>query len=273
MSIGQTLATARREAGLSVEDVSAKTRVRGTVIRAIENDDFSLCGGDFYARGHIRTIAGIVGADPAALVAEYDATFATPEDTPAASQVFEAEAAGPGLTKRTERRAPSWGAAAIAMVLIAVIAYAGVQLANRGGHHDNPVAVSGASTTPPSSPSPSPIVTTIGPSDTPSSPTQSAPQSPPTSAVADAGVRVVVRVTTERCWISATASNGEVLFQQNVEPGETKVFEDPQRVSLTLGNAPATDLVVNGVDIGPPPSQANVARVSYGPGDPTAAQG
>ena len=62
MSIGQSLAAARRDAGLSIDDLSAKTRLRATVIRAIENDDFSLCGGDFYARGHIRTLAGISAA-------------------------------------------------------------------------------------------------------------------------------------------------------------------------------------------------------------------
>ena len=33
-------------------------------------DDFTLCGGDVYARGHVRTIAKVVGADPDALVAK-----------------------------------------------------------------------------------------------------------------------------------------------------------------------------------------------------------
>ncbi len=57
MTIGDTLARARREAGLSITQVSQRTRIRETVIRGIENDDFSPCGGDFYARGHIRSIA------------------------------------------------------------------------------------------------------------------------------------------------------------------------------------------------------------------------
>lgn len=272
MSIGQTLAAARREAGLSVDDVSAKTRLRATVIRAIEDDDFSLCGGDFYARGHIRTIAALVGADPAALAAEFDATVANPDDVPAASQVFESETAAPSLTRRTERHAPNWGTAAVVMVLVAVIAFAGVQLLGRNsGAGHAPAALAGSTSAPPSQPSsPTPVVTTLSPTDTP---TETPPASPPTSAVAEVGVRVVVKVTTAKCWVLATASNGEVLFQQNVEPGQTEVFEDPQKISLKLGNAPATDLIVNGVDIGAPPSDTSVASVSYGPGDPAAGLG
>ena len=73
MSIGGTLAEARHEAGLTVADVSARTRIRQALIRDIEQDEFASCGGDFYARGHIRAIAGVVGADPRPLISEYDA--------------------------------------------------------------------------------------------------------------------------------------------------------------------------------------------------------
>ena len=60
MSIGQTLHEARERAGLSVDEVSERTRIRATVVRAIEADDFALCGGDVYARGHVRAIAAVV---------------------------------------------------------------------------------------------------------------------------------------------------------------------------------------------------------------------
>jgi cytoskeletal protein RodZ len=73
VSIGAALAEARQRAGLAVAQVSERTRIRETVIRGIEGDDYSGCGGDFYARGHIRSIAKAVGADPGALITEYDA--------------------------------------------------------------------------------------------------------------------------------------------------------------------------------------------------------
>ena len=64
MSIGDALAQARSQAGLTIAQVSQRTRIRETIIRGIEHDDFSACGGDFYARGHIRSIARVVGARP-----------------------------------------------------------------------------------------------------------------------------------------------------------------------------------------------------------------
>ena len=51
MSIGDALAQARSQAGLTITQVSQRTCIRETIIRGIERDDFSACGGDFYARG------------------------------------------------------------------------------------------------------------------------------------------------------------------------------------------------------------------------------
>jgi len=72
VSIGETLAQSRQRAGLSVAQVSEQTRIRETIIRDVENDDYSACGGDFYARGQIRAIAEAVGTDPVPLTREYD---------------------------------------------------------------------------------------------------------------------------------------------------------------------------------------------------------
>jgi hypothetical protein len=76
--VGEALAEARGQAGLTVADVSQRTRIREPVIRAIEDDDYSACGGDFYARGNIRSIAKAVGADPEPLICEYDAAHRAP---------------------------------------------------------------------------------------------------------------------------------------------------------------------------------------------------
>ena len=72
MPIGETLAQARHQAGLTLAQVSKQTRIRETIIRKIEADDFSECGGDFYTRGHIRAIAKAVGTDPEPLIEDYD---------------------------------------------------------------------------------------------------------------------------------------------------------------------------------------------------------
>ena len=75
MPIGETLAEARQRAGLTVAQLSEQTRIREAVIEGIEGDDYSACGGDFYARANIRSIAKAVRADPGPLIAEYDALY------------------------------------------------------------------------------------------------------------------------------------------------------------------------------------------------------
>jgi len=79
VSIGETLAEARHQASLSVSQVSQQTRIREAIITRIESDDYSACGGDFYARGYIRSIAQAVGADPAPLIREYDTARLGPQ--------------------------------------------------------------------------------------------------------------------------------------------------------------------------------------------------
>ena len=68
------LAAARHQADFTITQVSQRTRIKETIIRGIERDDFSACGGDFYARGHIRAIARAAGADPEPLIREYDSS-------------------------------------------------------------------------------------------------------------------------------------------------------------------------------------------------------
>ena len=77
MTVGETLTEARYQAGLSVDELSERTKIRGTVIRSIEHDDYEACGGDLYVRGYVRAIAGAVGIDAQPLIREYDQERAT----------------------------------------------------------------------------------------------------------------------------------------------------------------------------------------------------
>jgi transcriptional regulator with XRE-family HTH domain len=92
VSIGEGLAQARREAGLSLAQVSQRTRIRERIITDIESDDYSACGGDFYARGHIRSIARAIGTDPEPFIRQYDAVQPEPDD------LAEAEITQPGMS-------------------------------------------------------------------------------------------------------------------------------------------------------------------------------
>ncbi len=117
MRIGEALAEARGQAGLTVAEVSQRTRIRETVIRGIEGDDYSACGGDFYARGNIRSIAKAVGADPEPLIAEYDAVHRDPGVLSAVS-LDEL----PTRTQEPGRRRRNWTAVVgLALVAAAVL--------------------------------------------------------------------------------------------------------------------------------------------------------
>src|SRR5580692_8340960 len=72
VTVGQTLTVARSQAGLTVDELSERTRIRGTVIRSIEQDDYEACGGDLYVRGYVRALAGAVGIDAQPLIREFE---------------------------------------------------------------------------------------------------------------------------------------------------------------------------------------------------------
>jgi cytoskeletal protein RodZ len=103
VDIGGALAEARSEAGLTITEVSQRTRIRETIIRDIERDDYSACGGDYYARGHIRAIARAVGTDPAPLIEEYDAARMPPPPEPAGQN-----GSGAGHPDGAGWRVPGW---------------------------------------------------------------------------------------------------------------------------------------------------------------------
>ena len=116
MSIGGTLAEARRQASLSVSEVSHRTRVRETIITGIENDDYSVCGGDSYARGYIRSIARAVGADPEPLIREYDTARLGP-------QVITNDITEPVTPVRMHKRLRLSWIAALVLVWLGLAAY------------------------------------------------------------------------------------------------------------------------------------------------------
>ena len=136
MSIGATLAAARRRAGLTVSDVSQRTRVTEPIIQGIEHDDYAACGGDFYARGHIRAIAHAVGEDPSPLIDEFDSTWRSAAEVTAA-EVF--QSAMP-LRKR-ERRRVRW-TPFLAVLVLAVLGFAGYKFVSGVGRNQHAAAAS-----------------------------------------------------------------------------------------------------------------------------------
>ncbi len=68
MSAGQMLNAARTAKGMSLEELAQITKLRASILAAMEADDFSHCGGLVYARGQLRAMAPVLGLDPDDLV-------------------------------------------------------------------------------------------------------------------------------------------------------------------------------------------------------------
>ncbi|MZD09196.1 DUF4115 domain-containing protein [Streptomyces sp. SID5785] len=253
-SIGRVLQQARVDAGLSVDEISQSTRVRIPIVQAIELDDFSRCGGDVYARGHIRTLARAVGVDPEPLLEQYGAEHGGPVAPTPATPLFETERI------RSEPRRPNWTAAMVAAI-VAVIAFVGYTAVGGGDDGDSQQAAEG-STPSTSKPAPKPSH-----SEKPAEPKPD----PSDSAIAAAPqdkVTVKISAPDGRSWISAKDHNGRILFDGLLEQGQSKTFQDSQKVDLVLGDAGAIQLFVNGKQIEDEFQPGQVERLTYTKGDP-----
>lgn len=253
-SIGRALQQARIAAGLTVDDVSTATRVRIAIVHAIEADDFAPCGGDVYARGHIRTLARAVHLDPTQLMEQYDAAHGgRPTPTPAAP-MFEAERIRP------ERRGPNWTAAMVAAI-VAVVGFVGFT-AFKG---DDGTADVADGTTPSTSAPATPTPKTEKPVDEKPEPSDSAIAAAPQDKVT-----VQVTATDGKSWIFAKDHNGRMLFDGLLKQGESQTFQDSEKVNLVLGDAGAVELHVNGKKIDDDFKPGAVERLTYTKGDPQA---
>jgi cytoskeletal protein RodZ len=244
VSIGDTLAEARRQAGLTVTQVSQRTCIRETIIRGIERGDYSACGGDFYARGHIRSVARAVGADPEPLIREYDQTQGAPRAISAAD-VF--EPATP--IKIRERRRPNWSAA-MAIALAAIVGF---------------VVYHFVSSSSPASPAASSSGSQHASTTTKNAKHHAAASPAPTTLAND----VVIRLSaTENCWVMLTTASGKQIYEGIVSAGTSKHWTEKQAVSLMLGNPEGVALTVNGRNPVPAGSTQPVT-LSLGPGQKT----
>lgn len=284
--LGAWIAGLRADAGLTVEQVADRTRIRAGLLRAMESGDFAPCGGAVYARGHLRSIAHVVGADAQQLVDAYDRMAGQPSPSqativeaphepavhvpfaelsdhplppplqvtgdrdPASAPPPRRSAGGPDLRlPGSALRVRRGSPLLLALVGVAalVVIVAAVVLA-LPSHHPSPTAEVSAPTAPTTAPRPPPT----------------SPTAPAT--LADAGVNVTVAVSSKSSWVHVTGSGGALLFQGTLAPGTSKSFHDAQQLSFVFGYAPAVDLTYNGRDIGSPQSgSGDVARATFGP--------
>lgn len=255
---GAALRAARERAGVTVEQVSAETRLRATVIRDLEADSYRSSGGSVYGRGHVKSIARALDLDPAPFLELFDSQRGAKEGMPLAEpEPISTEMTsfgGSAFANATaalvpERHGPRWGLA-VAAACIALATIIGIGYLNKPTTADTPLANNIV---------PSPTITTTPP----------VVQTPAPDAVAAkpsvVGAQLRIRLIDGKSWVSVSDSTGKTVFEGILNAGEFRDFSDPTRLKIVVGNAKVVSLNCTGQDSGPAGSARGVAKFACTP--------
>jgi cytoskeleton protein RodZ len=248
MSLGSMISKARKDAGLSIDDLSAATNIRGTLLREMEANNFSQCGGETYARGHLRNLAVKLNVDPQIFLTAFE-----DEQMHVDRTMRDLLVENSVMREPKEVRKVSWKV--LVTISIASLFVAGLAqiIVSSDSSPDIPVAAEETAT-----PTPSVDITTEPTTDTEVVPTDEATVS------TGQGVEVILTATRAKSWLFVSDASGRVLFSGQVSTGVTKTFSSDQQLNLKVGNAGGVDLSVNGKKMDSLGSDGQVVSVSYG---------
>ena len=229
MSLGEFLQGARESAGLSIDELSDRTSIRAGLLREIENNNFIHCGGDTYARGHLRNIAAVISVDAQTLLDLYNNEHST-EVRNIHDMLVENN-----VTKiPTERKTISWKSLAIASIVVLAVIAGGQIIISNSKTTVSPTVITSPTATASAEPSPTSTQTQT----TEVEPSVSGELSLTISAArGNSNIDVVI--------------NGASLYKGPLFQGETKSFSAPNAISIYLSNAGDLDLTLNGEKIAP----------------------
>jgi cytoskeleton protein RodZ len=228
VSIGSDLTAARERADMTIEQLSAATRIRTGLLIAMEADDFSRCGGNFYARGHIRSIARVVKADPAPLIAAFDAEHAVVEE-----KSRREERAAVKKPKLNPAR-PRW-AVVVGAILVSLMGWGMVRLFTLPSDIEANASKTAATT---------PTVTTPTPKPTPQptvKPTKKPSAKPP-------ALRTALTMTAKGngTYLTVRDRTNRKLFQGRLSPGIAQSVTSAGDIHVTVANPSNLVVVLNG---------------------------
>ena len=252
MSLGSVIRQARIDAGLSIDDLSERTSIRAGLLKEIESDDFTKCGGETYARGHLRNIAPLLKMDAGVLLELYEN-----EQSMQPRRIQEMLAENNVMTNPVDKKTISWKT--LAGISLATLALLGAVQ----------IIISNSKTTEISSPEAVATETaTAEPTNTSEAqPTPTATNTPTTvrdTYSSGTGVSVQVSASRGNSWLFVSDANGTTLYSGQIRSGQNLNFSSSTRVSLKVGNAGAVDVSVNGKGAQQIGDDGEVITVSYG---------
>jgi cytoskeleton protein RodZ len=248
MSLGSMITKARKFAGLSIDELSAATNIRAPLLRQIESDNFSQCGGDTYARGHLRNIATKLNVDPQIFLTAFE-----DEQMHVDRSMQDLLVENSVMREPRENRKVSWKV--LVAISISTLFIAGIAqiLISNNSTPDIPIALE--ETTEPS--------TSAEPTTEPTAAVEEEPTDEPVISTGE-GVEVIITATRARSWLFVSDSSGQTLFSGQISRGVSKTFTASEQLNLKVGNAGGVDLSVNGKRVDPLGADGQVVSVSYG---------
>ena len=246
MTLGSTIRDAREAARISLESLSDTTSIRMGLLTEMENNNFAHCGGDTYARGHLRTIANRIGLNPQILLDLYDDQHSTEkramQDLLVENNIMQVP---------REKKTISWKVPAlISVTVLFVIASAQIITSNQS-----------------SSPAPAPTVSSsksAAPAPTPSQSAATTESAAPAPAVTSKSGPVSLTLVASRgnSYIHIIV-DGKTAEKGSMFQGETKSFTGKKVVSIYLSNPAGLDLTLNGKQLPPLGGQNEEVRRTF----------
>jgi cytoskeletal protein RodZ len=234
------IAKSRTDARLTVEELSKLTNIPATLLRDMENNNFAKCGGETYARGHLRNIATKVGIDERILLDLFETEVTAP-----AKPIRELLNENNVTMPYQEPKRISWKILAAGSAA-ALILFAGAQIFFLDSENGAELE----------------LITTA--SATPSEP--AAETLTPSSAASPeitGGVNIELVASRGATWLYATNEDGKVLFSGMIRKGNSKNFIQSEQVNLRVGNAGGVDISVNGENVGSVGANGEVVNLTY----------
>ena len=238
-SLGAYLRGCRERSGLSVEAVSAGSRIVSRLVDALEADRPDLLPAPVYVRGFIRAYCDLAGADAAEALRMYEAQAGP---TPPVS----VRAASPPLwTSSTRRR---WWRVAAGALLVAALGGAAVVVLGR--REPDAVASRGAGGRAAASRREAPAAATTEP-----------------AAARVPSERVLVMRATDTTWVRVQP-DGAGPVEETLAPGTMREWRSPGRFHITVGNAGGVELELDGRALPALGAPGQVVRDATVPGEP-----
>ena len=245
IAFGERLRRAREEAGVSLTEISARTKIRVSVLEAIERADLARLPAAFYTKAFLRAYGAQVHLDAGPLVEEYVALSEIPP--PAAPQLESPpqQDVVPAMAELFELLRPGLAPAAMC-ILAGILFFFAFKLSQADRPSPVPQEEAGAIATSGTAPSqPAPVTTAAA---------EQAPLAPVTTAVAEKSSAIVplqpdpltmdVRAS-GLLWLEGTA-DGKLVVRRLLQPHETIVVNARDEIRLLIGDAAAFDYAIEG---------------------------